>query len=49
MFRKLNEELRRAILIVGGGIIIYNIIESLREEQQDADDGFQAKEFDDIW
>lgn len=49
MFEKLNKSLRTAILIVGGAIVIYSIIEAAAEDQQEAGDGFQVKEFDDIW
>lgn len=49
MFQNLNRSLRKAILIVGSAVVIYNIIESAKKEQREANDGFQEKEFDDIW
>lgn len=49
MLQNFNNSLRKAILIVGAAIVIYNIIEAANEEQKEANDGFQEKEFDDIW
>ena len=49
MLRKLNDKLRGAILIIGGALVIYKIIDGAREEQKAAGDGFQSQEFDDIW
>jgi hypothetical protein len=49
MLQNLNKSLRKAILIVGAAIVIYGIIEAANEEQKEANDGFQEKEFDDIW
>ena len=49
MLQNFNKSLRKAILIVGAAIVIYGIIEAANEEQKEANDGFQEKEFDDIW
>ena len=49
MLKEINDKLRRALLIIGGSLVIYKIIESAREEQKETEEGFQSEEFDDIW
>lgn len=48
MIRKLNRSLRILIAIAGGLFLVLNLIARI-ECGEDDNDGFQTKEFDDIW
>lgn len=51
MISKLNNFIRNFILLVGGAIVIYNIIDGAREKvaPEEEKTTVLAKEFDDIW
>ena len=48
MLHRLNSNLRKLIAIAGGIFIILTLIANI-ESDIDDNDGFQTKEFDDIW
>lgn len=48
MFRRLNSEMRRMFFVFGGLFLLLALIARSGEEAN-PDDGFQTKEFDDIW
>lgn len=49
MLREINSKLRKAAVIVGTAVFIYKVIEEAKEEKKEVGDGFQQKEYDDIW
>ncbi len=48
MFRRLNSELRKLIAVAGGLFLLMTLVARI-ESPEDDNDGFQTKEFDDIW
>lgn len=46
---KINRALRNLILIVGTVMAVIKITETKERESNTSDEGFQIKEFDDIW
>ena len=48
MFYRLNNKLRKIIAVAGGIFLLLTLIAKTKNEV-DEDDGFQTKEFDDIW
>lgn len=49
MLLKLNRFLRKVVLIVGAVCIIFKIADKQMNKQPEQHEGFQTKEFDDIW
>ncbi len=48
MFRRLNTELRKLIALAGALFLVLRLIAGTGTPEDD-NDGFQTKEFDDIW
>lgn len=48
MFNRLNSNLRKIIAVVGGLFLLMTLIAKTKCDEDD-NDGFQTKEFDDIW
>lgn len=48
MFDRLNNKLRKIIALAGGIFVILSLIARLDKQEYD-DEGFQTREFDDIW
>ena len=44
----MNSKLRKLIALAGGIFLILTLIAKMGEEEDD-NDGFQTREFDDIW
>ncbi|MBQ3610643.1 MAG: hypothetical protein IJA01_00040 [Firmicutes bacterium] len=49
MFSKLNRFLRKVVLILGAVCIIFKLAYKQMSKQLEQYEGFQTKEFDDIW
>ena len=49
MFGRLNERLRQLFLILGTVFVLFKLIEKIEFEKAPEEEGFQTKEFDDIW
>lgn len=49
MFRKLNQNLRKMILLGGAVFALFKLVEQIEFEEAPEEEGFQTKEFDDIW
>lgn len=49
MLLKINRVLRNVILIFGAVMAIFKITEKKEREVDTSEEGFQIKEFDDIW
>lgn len=48
MFCRLNRKLRKMIAAAGAVFLLMSLVARMGEEE-DNNDGFQTKEFDDIW
>jgi preprotein translocase subunit SecG len=48
VLHRLNSNLRKIIAIAGGLFVILTLIARI-EDDKDDNDGFQTREFDDIW
>lgn len=48
MLRKINSNLRKLIAVMGALFLILSLMAKL-DFNKENDDGFQTKEFDDIW
>ena len=48
MINRLNSNLRKLIILAAGVFLLLKLIAGM-ETDKDNDDGFQTKEFDDIW
>ena len=48
MFYRLNNNLRKIIAVAGGIFLLMTLIAKTKKDV-DENDGFQTKEFDDIW
>lgn len=49
MLLKVNRLLRNALLIMGAVTLIFKVTEKKEREIETSEEGFQIKEFDDIW
>jgi hypothetical protein len=47
--KKLNRSIRQLIAIIGLGVVIFHILDKRTSQDEPNKDGFQTKEFDDIW
>lgn len=48
MLRRLNSSLRKLILLAGALFLLMSLVAKI-DTAEDDNDGFQTKEFDDIW
>lgn len=49
MINRLSNILRSVIMLIGGTIIVFKIIDDAREKHEKIVDNVLEKEFDDIW
>lgn len=49
MLRKINRIMRIVLLVTGAVFCIFKLTEKTKIEKKSEKDGFQTKEFDDIW
>lgn len=49
MLREINSKLRKLILIIGSGLLVFKLIEGRGKSEKPDREGFQTEEFDDIW
>lgn len=49
MFDKLNGQLRKLFLLMGGIFVLFKLIERIEIEKEPEDEDVLAHEFDDIW
>ena len=46
---KIDAALRNVLLVIGAILVIFKITEKKEPETKTSEEGFQIKEFDDIW
>ncbi len=49
MIKELNKGLRVLFLLFGGFFVLFKLTEGRCAEREEGEDGYQTREFDDIW
>jgi len=49
MIRELNRGLRMLFLLFGGFFVFFKLTEGKSTTQEEGEDGYQTREFDDLW
>ena len=49
MLLKVNNMLRSMLLLIGAVALVFKLTEKREREMDTSDEGFQIREFDDIW